>query len=353
MGLPLMRTLTLVRSLQLLGGMALHFALLLALAQPLRAADEADFYRGKTITIIIPIGPGGAYDAYARLVSRHLGKQLPGNPVIIARNMPGGGGVIASNHLYNVAPHDGTTLAIITSAFANEQLFGNPQIRYDARQFFAIGRLLDTTSVLFFWHTSSIKTLGDMVTKPATMAISSVNEIPAYRLTAMNRYLGTQFKAIPGYPSARDYVLAVERGETDGGSSTFIGLSQLFSGYLRVKKLNILVQFALQRDATMPDIPTVLELAHDTDATQVFRHLVSNDEIGRSLFTTPNVPPARLAALRAAFRAMLADEDFRAEAAQLKLPLAPRTGEEMQRVVADLFDISPEALAKVRDVSKQ
>src|SRR3954453_6028047 len=142
--------------------------LALMLAAPARAQDSNDFYRGKTITIIIPIGPGGAYDAYARLVSRHLNKQLPGNPTIIARNMPGGGGVIASNYLYNVAPQDGTTMAIITSAFANEQLFGNPQIKYDARQFQAVGRLLDTTSVLFFWHASPIKTLDDMLSKPAT-----------------------------------------------------------------------------------------------------------------------------------------------------------------------------------------
>jgi tripartite-type tricarboxylate transporter receptor subunit TctC len=322
------------------------------LAVPARAQDGGEFYRGKTITIIIPIGPGGAYDAYARLISRHLGKQLSGNPTIIARNMPGGGGVIASNHLFNVAPQDGTTLAIITSSFANEQLFGNPQIRYDARKFLAIGRLLDTTSVLFFWHTSPIKTLDDMLTKPTTMAISSVNEIPAYRLNAMNRHIGTQFKSIPGYPSARDYVMAVERGETDGGSSTYIGLSQLFSGYLREKKLNILVQFALHRDPHMADVPTVLELTKDPDATQVFRHLVSNDEIGRSLFTTPNVPPARLALLRSAFQNMIADPQFRAEAEQLKLPLAPKTGEEMQQIVADIFDISPEAMAKVREVSK-
>jgi tripartite-type tricarboxylate transporter receptor subunit TctC len=332
--------------------LALAVALMAALALPSWAADDDDFYRGKTITIIIPIGPGGAYDAYARLVSRHLGKQLPGNPSIIARNMPGGGGVIASNHLYNVAPRDGTTLAIITSSFANEQLFGNPQIRYDARQFQAIGRLLDTTSVLFFWHASPIKTLNDVLTKPATMAISSVNEIPAYRLTAMNRYLNTQLKAIPGYPSARDYVLAAERGETDGGTSTYIGLSQLFANYLRDKTLNVLVQFALHRDPHMPDVPTVLELTRDSDATQIFRHLVSNDEIGRSLFTTPNVPAARVKLLRQAFQAMISDADFQAEAAQLKLPLAPRSGEEMQKVVADLFDISPEALAKVRDVSK-
>ena len=323
-----------------------------ALAAPSHAADDGEFYRGKTITIIIPIGPGGAYDAYARLVSRHLGKHLPGNPTIIARNMPGGGGVIASNHLYNAAPQDGTTLAIITSSFANEQLFGNPQIRYDARKFLAIGRLLDTTSVLFFWHSSPIKTLDDMLSRPATIAISSVNEIPAYRLNAMNRHLGTQFKSIPGYPSARDYVMAVERGETDGGSSTFIGLSQLFSGHLREKKLNILVQFALKRDPSMPEVPTVIELAKDADAAQVFRHLVSNDEIGRSLFATPNVPPARLALLRSAFQRMLADAEFRAEAEQLKLPLVPKTGDEMQKAVADVFDISPDVMAKVKEVSK-
>ena len=315
-------------------------------------AEEDDFYRGRTITIIIPIGPGGAYDAYARLISRHLGRELPGNPTIIARNMPGAGGVIASNYLYNVAPQDGTTLAIITSSFANEQLFDNPQIKYDARRFLAIGRLLDTTSVLFFWHASPIKTLDDMLRRPATIAISSVNEVPAYRLRAMNRLLGTQLRAIPGYPAARDFVLASERGETDGGTSTYVGLSQLFSNYLREKKLNIPVQFALTRDPEMRDIPTVLELTSDSQARQIFRYLVSNDEIGRSLFTTPNVPPARLAQLRSAFQKMIANPEFRAEADQLKLPLVPKTGEEMQKIVADTFDISEAAMAKIRELSK-
>lgn len=192
------------------------------------ATAQDDFYRSKTITIIIPIGPGGAYDAYARLVSRHFVKHLPGNPTMIARNMPGAGGVIASNYVYNSAPQDGTTLTIITSSFANEQVSGNPQIKYDAQRFLAIGRLLDTTSVLFFWHASPIKTLEDMLTKPATIAISSIHEVPAYRLRAMNRFIGTSLRPIPGYPAARDYVLASERGETDGGTSTFIGLSQLF-----------------------------------------------------------------------------------------------------------------------------
>ena len=234
------------------------------------AQEGDDFYRGKTITIIIPIGTGGAYDAYARLISRHLGKWLPGNPTIIARNMPGGGGVIASNYLYNVAPQDGTTLAIITSSFVNEQIFDNPQIRYDARKFGAIGRLLDTTSVLFFWHASPIKTIDDMLHKPSTIAISSVNEAPAYRLRRWSNCSARRSRSIPGYPSARDYVLAVERGETDGGSSTFIGLSQLYANYIAEKKLNILVQFATERDRDHADIPTVLELTSDPEAQADF-----------------------------------------------------------------------------------
>ena len=333
-------------------GIVASCALLALLPAKAAMAQEDDFYRGKTVTIIIPIGPGGAYDAYARVISRHLPKQLAGNPVIVARNMPGAGGVIASNYLYNVAPQDGTTLSIITSSFANEQLFDNPQIKYDARKFIAIGRLLDTTSVLFFWHASPIKTLDDLLHRPSTIAVSSVNEIPAYRLRGMNKLLGTQIKSIPGYPSARDYVLAAERGETDGGTSTFIGLSQLFSSYLKEKKLNILVQFSTSRDLDMPTVPTVLELTSDPEARQIFQQLVSNDEIGRSLFTTPNVPPARVATLRSAFQRMLADPEFRAEANQLKLPLVPKTGEELQKIVADNFAIPEATMAKVKELSK-
>jgi tripartite-type tricarboxylate transporter receptor subunit TctC len=330
-------------------------SLLLALALPSAVAaanDDDDFYRGKTISLIIPIGPGGAYDTYARLVARYLGKELPGNPVIVPRNMPGAGGTIASNHVFNLAQQDGTTLTMITSSFAMEQLFDNPQIRYDARKFLAIGRLLDTTSVIFFWHTSPIKTVDDLRKRPSTVGISGVYEIPAARMRAMNRFLGMQMRLIPGYPSARDYVMAVEREETDGGTSTYIGLSQLFAAYLRERKLNIVVQFAAARDASMPDVPTVIELTDDAEVRQIFSYLVSNDTIGRSLFTTPNVPPARLALLRTAFRKMLADREFKAEAERLNLPLVPKAGEEMQKIVLDTFDVSAATLAKIREVMK-
>jgi tripartite-type tricarboxylate transporter receptor subunit TctC len=191
-----------------------------------------------------------------------------------------------------------------------------------------------------------------MLTKPATVAISSVHEIPAYRVQAMNAFLGTSLKLIPGYPSARDYVLAVERGETDGGTSTFIGLSQLYSKHLEEKKLNILVQFSTSRDPVIPDVPTIIEMTKDPEGKQIFRQLVSNDEIGRALFTTPNVPPERLAMLRSAFQAMIVDPEFRTEAERLRLPLAPKSGEEMQSVVNEMFEISPDTLGKLRELIK-
>jgi tripartite-type tricarboxylate transporter receptor subunit TctC len=328
-------------------------ALLLAiLITTSEACAKDDYFAGKTVTIIIPIGPGGAYDTYARLIARHLGRHIPGNPTIIAQNMPGAGGVIASNYVYNIAPQDGTTLTVITSSFANEELFANPQIKYRSRRFPAIGRLVDTTSVLFFWHDSAIKTQQDLLTKPSTIAVSSVHEIPAYRVRAMNSLIGTSMKLIPGYPSARDYVLALERGETDGGTSTFIGLSQLYSSYLRDKKLNVLVQFSLKRDPAMPDVPTIMEIVKDPEGKRIFQPLVSNDEIGRSLFATPNMPRDRLAVLRSAFAAMIADPEFQADAQRLHLPLAPKSGDELRAIVNAMFDVPPDGLTKLRDLVK-
>jgi len=174
--------------------------------------------------------------------------------------------------------------------------------------------------------------------------------VPAYRLRAMNRLLDTKIKLVPGYPSARDFVLATERGETDGGTSTYIGLAQIFASYLAEKKLNILVQFAARRDRLMPDIPTIMELTRDPQALEVFRLLIATDEIGRSLFTTPRVPPERITLLRSAFQMMLANPEFRAEAEQLKLPLAPKSGEELQQTVADTFRITPATMAVIKEV---
>jgi tripartite-type tricarboxylate transporter receptor subunit TctC len=323
--------------------------LLLSHAPPVRA-QETDFYRGKTMSMIVPIGPGGAYDTYGRLVAKYLPKHLAGEPVIVPRNMPGAGGALATNYMAHVAPHDGTVLAIITSSFATDQILHKADIKYDARAFGAIGRLADTRTVLFFWHDAPVQKAADLWTNPSTIASSTLNELPAARLLLMNFYFGTKMKLIPGYPSARDFVLSNERGETDGGAATYVGLLQLFPTYIQEKKLNIVLQFGTSRDPAMPEVPAVTEFTQDPELRQIFAFITSNDEIGRSLFTTPGVPPARLALLRRAFQDMLGDRDFRADAERLSLPLTPKSGEAMETIVRDTFAVSDAALAKITEL---
>jgi len=321
-------------------------------SSPSMAQSEEEFYHGKTISLIIPIGPGGAYDAYGRLVARHLRKHIPGNPVIVPRNMPGGGGVVASNYAYNVAPQDGTTLIVITSTFAVEQMLDSPQIKYDARNFRGIGRMTDTTSTVTFWHDADVETAADLFTKPSIVAVAAVNEIWSVRLMVMNQLLGTKMKLVAGYPSGSDKVLAVERREADGFWMPYITLAELYPSYLKEQKLRVILQSATIRNKQIPDVPTMLELTSDQEVQQVFRYLVSNDELGRSLFTTPGVPPIRVGRLRSAFQTMLLDSEFQADAKKIGMPLGPASGEDVDKIVLDTFNVSQTALKRVKDLMK-
>ena len=313
--------------------------------------DEIHFYEGKTLSLVIPIGPGGAYDTYGRLVARHLGRFLPGNPIIVPRNLPGAGGGVASSFLYNIAPRDGTELLMVTSTFATDQLLHNSQVRYDARKFLPIGRLLDTRSVLFFWHTAPIRMVDDLRVTPSTIAASTLNEVPAVRLRLMNRLLGMQMRLIPGYPRPGISFWRASAGKPTAGPRLISASCQLFANYLRDHRLNIVLQFGNNRDPQLPDVPSLLELTDDPQARQIFNFLVSSDEIGRSLVTTPDVPAARLGLLRSAFSQMLESREFRAEADKLNLPLNPRSGEELGKIVRDTFDISAEAVGRIRELT--
>jgi len=321
--------------------------------QALAQAGEGNFYHGKTISVIVPQGPGGAYDSFARLVSGYLGKHIPGHPTVVVRNMPGGGGVISTNYVYNVAPRDGTTLIVITSTFSTDQLLGMPQVKYDARHFPAIGRLADTTSVLTFWHESAIKKTHDLHTTESIIALSSLNNVFSMRVLVMNQVLNTKMKPIGGYPSARDYALATQRREADGFWSPFVALRQAHAGDLAQGRFKVLLQFSFARLKELVDVPTMLELSGDPNVQKIFRFLASNDEIGRSLFTTPNVPPAQMTILQSAFNNMLDDPSFKSEAEKRGLPLSPKSADEIQAIVQDTFDTPPGLLSEIRRLTKQ
>jgi hypothetical protein len=205
---------------------------------------------------------------------------------------------------------------------------------------------------MVFWHESAIKKASDLVAMPSIAAVSSLNDIFAARYIVMNRLIGAKIRLLGGYHSARDYVLAARRGEADGFWIPFITLKQSYADDLANKKLNVVLQSGLSRLSHLPDVPTMLELSDDPKAKQIFRYLVSNDEIGRSLFTTPGVPPMRMQLLQSAFHKMLEDSAFKEEAKKRGLPLSPRPGNEIQKLVLDTFDASPDVVNEVRKLTK-
>ena len=316
-------------------------------------AIAADYFAGKTINLIAGTDVGGGFSIYARVIGKHLGRHIPGNPAIIVRNMPGAGGATSATYLYRIAPRDGTTILSVSPNAILAKLMDDTQTQYDPAKFHYLAGAERGVRLCMTFRHSKVKTFGDALTQRAVIGATSAGS-PTREYAAMIKHAtGAKFEIVSGYRGPPELFIAMERGEIDGTCGLdWSALKAQQPDWLRDKKLNILVQFATQRDRAMPDVPTVLELTSDLQAREVFRFLVATDEIGRSLFTTPNVPPARLALLRSAFEKMLVDPEFHAEAEGLKLPLAPKSGEDMQRVVAEVFNVTPAAMTKIKEVTR-
>ena len=333
-------------------------AALVALSQaPLwasTAAAQDDFYRGKTITIIIPIGPGGAYDAYARLITRHMPRHLPGNPTMIARNMPGAGGVIASNHVYNTAPQDGTTLTIITSSFANEQVAGNPQIKYDAQKFLAdrpaarhhlgavlLARVADQDAAR---HADQAGHGRDLV-DPRGSRLSAARDEPIHRHAAQaDLRLSRRARLRAGRRTRRD-----RRRHLD--------LHRAVATVFRSSQGEEAQSFRCSSPSTARRTCRICPPSSSSPRTPRRSRSSSNSSAttrsGARSSPRPNVPPraaARCCVPR--FRRCWSIPNFAPRPTKLRLPLAPRSGEEMQKTIADMFAVAPETLAKIRELSK-
>ena len=305
------------------------------------AEAVADFYRGKSISMVIATAPGGDYDLRARLISRHMGRHLPGNPTIVPRNMPGGVGIQAMNFMANVAPKDGTAIHAIMQNMSTHQALGGTGVEFDTRKFFWIGNTTDTPNVINSWHTTGIKTIQDVMTQDLVVGAPGQATNSVYYPKALNELAGTKFKIVSGYPGGNDVNLAMERGEVGGrGSNSWASWKATKPDWLRDKKIFILVQFALQRDPELADIPTAIELTK-TDADKAVMTFLSADiPISRAYVTTPGVPAERVNALRRAFDATMKDPEFVAEAKKLNMDMRPSTGEEAQRY-SDLIANAP------------
>jgi tripartite-type tricarboxylate transporter receptor subunit TctC len=326
---------------------ATTFLALTGLASSTVAADPvADFYRGKSISMVIATAPGGDYDLRARLVSRHIGRHIPGNPTIVPRNMPGGVGIQAMNFMANVAPKDGTALHAIMQNMSTHQALGGPGVEFDTRKFFWVGNTTDTPNVINSWHTTGIRTIQDVMTRELVVGAPGQATNSVYYPKALNELVGTKFKIVSGYPGGNQVNLAMERGEVGGrGSNSWASWKATKPDWLREKKIFILVQVALKRHPELADIPTMNELAKNDDDRAVLTFLSADVPISRAYVTTPGVPAERVQALRRAFDATMKDPEFRAEAAKLNMDMSPSTGEEAQRY-SDLIANTPAQVLK-------
>jgi tripartite-type tricarboxylate transporter receptor subunit TctC len=313
------------------------------------AESVADFYRGKSIRMVVATSPGGDYDLRARLIARHIGRHIPGEPTIVPVNMPGGVGLQAANWMATQAPRDGTALHAIMQNMSAIQALGGGNVEYDTRKFFWIGNTTDTPNVINSWHTTGIRTVQDVMTKELVVGAPGTATSSVYYPKALNELVGTKFKIVSGYPGGNVVNLAMERGEVGGrGSNSWASWKSTHPEWLKENKIFILVQIAFKRDPELPDVPTMIELAKNEQDRQVMEFLSADIPISRAYITTPEVPADRVAALRHAFDATMKDPAFLAEAAKTQMDISPSTGEEAQKFADMIANTPPAVIAKAK-----
>jgi tripartite-type tricarboxylate transporter receptor subunit TctC len=316
---------------------------LLAVAVALPASARADdFYKGKTINLYIGSGPGGGYDQFGRLVARHLGNFVAGQPVVVPHNMPGAGSLAAANFVYNNAPRDGTVLEIGTPSIALIEALRYPGVRFESAKFNWIGRVASLTNVTFTAKTAKVKTIEDATKTEALIAsIADASPLALYP-RVMNNIIGTKFKIITGYADSNDTLLAVERGEVDGSTVSWATLNATRPSWLRDKSINVLVQYDLNRHPQLPDVPTEVELGRSGDERQLLTLFATAAEVGYSIAATPDAPADRIQMLRDGFDAMVKSREFRDDIAAIGGEFDPMPGAKLQNLIRDSLNISPQ-----------
>ncbi len=330
---------------------ALTMVAILVTAPATRADPVADFYRDKKIRMIIGYGAGGGYDLYGRLVAEFLGKHIPGNPIIIPQNMPGGGSFVAAKYLFEAAPKDGTVLGSLSQTLVLDTAAGSVT-GIDASQFRYIGRVVTNIDLGMTPAKSGVKSIEDARKREVTVGVTGGASTAVVLPSSLNKYGGTKFKLIRGYKGSTEIVLAMERGEVDMVGA--IGVPNLLArhpGWLK-GEMNVIYQAALKRHRLLPNVPALPELGTTEDGKKVLRAIASTAEIGRSVVTTPGVPAERVAALRKAFQDMVKDPEFLAQLAKRNIMVDPGTGEELDEIVKETFALPKSILAQVGELTR-
>jgi len=313
-------------------------AIAVVLPQQVRADPVADFYRGKTVTLTVGYSAGGGYDTYARILARHMGRHIPGNPTIVVQNAPGAGSMRAANMIYNIAPKDGTAFGIFGRGIALEPLIGTSPAQFVATKFFWLGSGTEEAAVVVVRAEKDIKTWADMLTKPFTVGGEGPGSDPNVYALMLKNVFGVKLRLISGYPGTTEMTLAMERGEVDGRASwSWSSLKSLKPDWIAQKKIGIPVQLNLHKSPDLTDVPLIGEFATTERQRQILRLVLSRQTMGRPFMAPPGLPAERAAALRTAFDQTMKDPAFAEEARARGQEVNPVSGQEVETLLKELY----------------
>jgi tripartite-type tricarboxylate transporter receptor subunit TctC len=305
---------------------------------PARGDDVADFYKGKTVSVVIGYPAGGGFDTTARLLIRHMSRHLPGNPTMIAKNVPGAGSLRAANYLFGIAPKDGTEFGIIGPSVPFGPLFSRDGVSFEATKFNWLGSLDRWTSIALVWHTAKAQTLDAALRTEVVAGATGAGDMTVTFPRLTNALLGTKFKIVPGYQGSPDLNLAIERGEVDGRLGWCWDCLKIDRpDWVKDKKVTILVQFAAAKHPELMGVPLIMDLAKNDEDRQIMRLAFGNLEIARPFLAPPGVPAERVAALRAALEATARDPAFLDDASKLNVPVNMATWQEIETLLRDVY----------------
>ena len=320
--------------------------LALAASSATHAQSVEQFYTGKSITMAIGFQAGGGYDIYGRLVARHMGKHIPGKPNFVVQNMPGAGSLRAAQHLATVAPKDGTAIATFGRQMGITPLL-NPNAKYDGTQLTWLGSVTNEVSTCVSWHTARVKTWNDALTTPITFAGDGPGADPDVFALLYRNVFNAQIKVVTGYHGTTPMVLAMERGEVDGLCGySWSTIKSKHQDWMKEKKINILIQAALQKESDIPDVPLALDLAKTEEQRQILKVFLTSQEMARPFAAPPGIPADRRAALITAFEKMLHDPEFIAETKKLRLDVNPMTGATIEKLLKEIYATPKDIIAK-------
>jgi tripartite-type tricarboxylate transporter receptor subunit TctC len=328
--------------------------MLLALAgvAPTPAAAQAPNLAGKGVTMLIGFGPGGGYDQWGRVVARHIGKHLPGNPTVVAQNMPGGGSFNAANHIFTVAPKDGTVMGIIARDAPLGPLSGMAGARFDPLKMTWLGTPTTETNVCFMHNRAKVKTFEDLLQHEAIIGNTGVGTGTYSYPKALNGLIGTKFKLISGFPSSSDVILAMERGEVDGVCESYDSAYSKRTDWFDNRVVNVLFQAGAEPNPEIKNAPFLFDLIKNHEQKQALEYLYAGQGIGRPFVAPPGMPDNIVKMMRDAFSATMKDPEFIADAKKGKLDVAPEDGPKLEALIKRIYATPKPIVEKIGELIK-